>query len=44
MNTTKTYFTWDAIRGAVILKFGNESFESLMVQMYDEIVGRDEWP
>jgi hypothetical protein len=22
------------------MKFGNESFESLMVQMYDELVGR----
>ncbi|KAJ1638652.1 hypothetical protein T492DRAFT_833571 [Pavlovales sp. CCMP2436] len=42
INETKTYFTWDAIKDAVILKFGNESFECLMVQMYDEIVGRDD--
>ncbi|KAJ1627969.1 hypothetical protein T492DRAFT_841954 [Pavlovales sp. CCMP2436] len=39
---TKTCFTWDAIRDAVILNFDNESFESLMVQIYDEIVGRDD--
>ncbi|KAJ1633540.1 hypothetical protein T492DRAFT_837557 [Pavlovales sp. CCMP2436] len=42
INKSNTYFTWDAIRDAVILKFGNESFESLMVQLYDEIVGRND--
>jgi hypothetical protein len=36
------YFIWDDIRDAVILKYGEESFPSLLVQLYEEVVARDD--
>ena len=36
------FFIWNDIRDSVILKYGEESFPSLLVQLYEEIIGRDD--
>jgi len=42
VSATTPHYIYDDIRDAVILKYGEESFQSLLVQLYEEIIGRDD--
>ena len=36
------FYVWDVMKDAVILHYGYETYESLMVQLYEEVIGRDD--
>ena len=44
-NKTKTtpLFSWDVIKTEVIKKYGKISYEALIVMLYDEMIGRDDF-
>jgi hypothetical protein len=42
VSATTPHYIYDDIRNAVILKYGEESFQSLLVQLYEEVLARDD--